>query len=297
MSRLLKRPGKPRDLLVVGDLCLDVDVFTHPHPMAGKRESRMTINGGGSAGNVAFTANGLGLKVGLATPIADDDFGMVLEALVRNRHENVRYYPLRGADNVTCAIVSLVNRQGSRRAYYQKNRGKCSLEGLLEIASKYSHVHLSGYTLELFNLDELLGFITSLREVDVSTSFDLFPRIGVFLESEPKVYQMLREFDFVFGNLREFKILALSNGIKGIQKFIRANQIRAIVKMGSKGSLYVDSSEVFKSPSICVKPINLKGAGDCYVAAYLASSLEGLSIEKSMDRANEAAGLHVSGRL
>jgi sugar/nucleoside kinase (ribokinase family) len=289
-----KRTG---DLLVLGDLCLDIDVYAINREDQLRRASRINLSEGGSAGNVAFTADRLGLTTGLATPMSNDRIGTMLESLVRNGHERVSLHLIRNPKQVTCAIVSLINTWGARRTYYQKNEASFKLEGLIEIASCYKSLHMSGYALELFDMEDLIKFLHELKTFGVEVSLDLFPRIGVIKRSKPELDQLLEEIDLLFGNLREFKVLTGSNTLKSITQNLTTRKICAIIKLGSKGAIYTSLSEKISSPPKKVKPLSLKGAGDVFIAAFLASHIRGHSIKESLNMANVEAGTHIARAL
>lgn len=286
---------KNRDLLVLGDLCLDIDVYASRNEYQSKRASRINLNEGGSAGNVAFAADQLGLTTGLAAPIAQDTIGIILESLVRKRHTGVTLQLINNPNQVTCTIVNLINKRGARRPYYQKNEAICKLDDLIEPAAKYRWLHMSGYTLELFDLEELINFLQELKTFKVQISLDLFPRIGIIKRSKPQLDLLLREIDLLFGNLREFKDLTESNTLQEITQKLATKKTRAIIKMGSRGAIYKSPKETISSPPNRVTPINLKGAGDVFIAAFLASHIVGNEIKTSLQKANTRAGLHIAG--
>jgi sugar/nucleoside kinase (ribokinase family) len=289
-----QRDAKRGELLVLGDLCLDVDVY--PSGVGGKlrRASRISLTEGGSAGNVAFTAERLGIKTGLATPINCDDLGVMLQSLVKEKHKNLALYTLKST-RLSCAIINIVNRRGARRAYYQKNEGDRPIGDLYEAASRYKTLHMSGYSLELFDIDELIDFIHGLKLRGVLVSLDLFPRIGTTMEGKPRLDDLLREIDLLFGNLKEFKTLSGSETLGGVKSYIEKRSSTAVVKLGAKGALYKSPVEVITSKPRRVTPSNLRGAGDVFAATFLSSRLRGHGVEASLDNANELAGMHVSG--
>jgi sugar/nucleoside kinase (ribokinase family) len=271
-----------------------VDIYPIGAGGSSKRASRINISPGGSAGNVAFTAARLGVKTGLAAPVSGDDLGVMLASLVGEKHANMALYPLKST-RLSCAIVNIVNSRGARRAYYQKNEGDRPLGDLYEAPSKYKTLHMSGYALELFDLDELHGLVHKLRVGGVFVSLDLFPRIGTLKEENPKLDSILAEVDLLFGNLREFKILSGASTLGGVRSYLDARGATAIVKMGARGAIYVSPTEKLTSQPRRVVPSNLRGAGDVFIATFLASRLRGYEVQKSLDKANTLAGMHVSG--
>ncbi|MGD0803281.1 MAG: carbohydrate kinase family protein [Candidatus Bathyarchaeia archaeon] len=293
-SRRDKAKHSLGDLLVLGDLCLDVDVFYEYKKGSSQRASKISLGEGGSGGNVAFMAERLGLETGLAAPISNDSMGSLLESMVKQRHGNLSFYPLKDPEQTTCIIVSMINKRGARRAYFKTNEGNCKLQSLYEIASKYSAIHLSGYTLELFDVGELSDFVHETKMRGVEITLDLFPRIGLATESKAELDHLLEDVDFLFGNLQEFRALTGSPQTSDIlQDFLNKGR-NLVIKKGSKGAIFAGPIGIISSPPLKVKPFSLKGAGDSFIAGFLASHLRGYSIQQALNAANLIAGTHVA---
>lgn len=284
------------DLLVLGDLCLDVDAFVgrregHNHPA-----SEIRFCEGGSGGNVAFMADQLGLKTGLAAPISDDSAGVLLESLVRHRHRKVRLHLLKDPMQVTCVIVNLIDGHGVRRAYFKKNEGNCKIQNLRMAASKFRAIHMSGYTLELFDIGEVCDFVHGVRTHGVEVTLDLFPRIGLMGASKAELGRIFGDLEFLFGNTQEFSDLTGSSRTKDIIQDFAKRGTDIVIKRGSKGAIFSGRNGVISSPPSKVRPVSLKGAGDVFVAGFLASHLKGYDVQQALNAANRLAGMHIAGK-
>lgn len=66
---------------------------------------------------------------------------------------------------------------------------------------------------------------------------------------------------------------------------------RAVVKMGSRGAVAAIDGEVLRRPAVPVAVVDPVGAGDAFVAAYLAARLGGDSPGRALDLATEAGAL------
>ena len=284
------------DLLVIGDLCIDVDVFTGQGDYNSRRSSRISLSEGGSAGNVAFMANRLGLEIGLAAPLSDDAMGKLIESIIRQRHETINFYPITDPNQLTCFIVNLINKRGVRKAYFQKNEANCRLDSLQNVASNYKAIHMSGYVLEQFDISEIEKFVHEVKSHSVEVSLDLFPRIKSACESEPQIYRLLDQLDLLIGNIKEYRDLTGLSRSKDIMQFFTKRGMRIVIKMGSKGSIYADPTTLITSPPLRVKPVSLKGAGDVFIAGFLASHLKGSNIQEALKTANKLAGMHIAGK-
>jgi fructoselysine 6-kinase len=62
-----------------------------------------------------------------------------------------------------------------------------------------------------------------------------------------------------------------------------------IVTLGDAGSVAFDGQRVHVQPPQTIVPVDTLGAGDSYIAAFLASRLAGASLEAAMAAASAAA--------
>ncbi len=134
-----------------------------------------------------------------------------------------------------------------------------------------------------------------LKTHGVEVTLDLFPRIGFIRESKPQIDQLLNQLDLLFGNLKEYRDLTGHSRTEEITRSFTSKGMRIVIKRGSKGAIYADPTRLISSPPLRVKPVSLKGAGDVFIAGFLASHLRGRNIQQALDAANTLAGMHVAG--
>jgi 2-dehydro-3-deoxygluconokinase len=240
-------------------------------------------------------AERLGLKVGLAAPAANDSAGSLLESVVRQRHPDLRLFLLKDSKQMTCIIVNLVDCRGARRAYFRKNEGGRKLRNLEAIASDFRAVHMSGYVMEMFGIRELGSLARHLRASGILVSLDLFPRIKLVRETGTSLDPLLGSVDLLFGNLQEFKDLTGLSRTSDILPAVTRDGMKVVIKRGSRGAILAAPGRTIPSHSLKVTPVSLKGAGDSFIAGFLAAHLGGLDERQALTVANLVASLHISG--
>jgi 2-dehydro-3-deoxygluconokinase len=248
------------------------------------------IKEGGSGGNVAYRLDELGLKVGLAAPISSDLVGSILKSLIKNKHPGLRLYPIDEEVQEPCIVVSIIGRHGARRPYFKTNRRIRHLSYLESLSQSYSAMHISGYIIEQVSPGQLYRSILRIKKNcgDIILSFDLFPRLA-FAPVGGEFDRLLRCFDFLFGTSSEFRRLTGLPRIHDLVKRFDGSGPELIIKRGSKGATVAKAGKLFFSRATRVEAQSLKGAGDAFVARYLASRLCGEGIQSSLVAANNYA--------
>lgn len=69
-----------------------------------------------------------------------------------------------------------------------------------------------------------------------------------------------------------------------------------VLTLGERGAMAIDQQEIIFRPALCIDPIDTTGAGDAFTAGFLASRIDGHSIDRSIAKAN-ACGAWVAARF
>ena len=77
--------------------------------------------------------------------------------------------------------------------------------------------------------------------------------------------------------------------------FLEKGAGHVLVKMGAKGSFFMDRSESFYTPAFDVVPVNTTGCGDNFIAGFMHSILKGWSHREAALFANGTGGLNSQG--
>lgn len=74
----------------------------------------------------------------------------------------------------------------------------------------------------------------------------------------------------------------------------RFSRAATVLTLGEKGACYLDATQQFSAPAPMVTPKDTTGAGDTFTGYFLASLIEGMSIEESLALACQAASICVT---
>lgn len=280
---------RSHEFLVIGDLCLDIDI--KPGRRSGQVEiERISIIPAGSAGNTAITLRALEPSAGVALlyPSSGDHIDHFLKNLVSKMGVEVLGVP---GDGVACIVINVISTRGSRRVYTTKGPRVSKLE-IPDIDLMGSRVlHLSGYIMELAPHTEILELIRRIRAGTI-VSIDLFPRISEIPWNMAS--EIIREANIVFGNMGE--LASIGGGLEeAINRILGLGPEAVVAKMGSRGARLYRRGESISCKQPRVKAIYTKGAGDVFNAAFLSTIYRGGDIAQALERACYVAAQHVTG--
>ncbi|MCE4613847.1 MAG: carbohydrate kinase family protein [Desulfurococcales archaeon] len=280
-----------RGALILGDLCLDIDVEQGERRGSQIEARRIRLCPAGSGGNVAITMASLGLEAVIASPVSRDPVFSLLGSMLA-RLTGPRVVELWGSGG-TCTIINVYRAGRPRRVLYHPGP-RASLRGYVEAleleASRLGHVHLTGYLLELVPHAEIQELLDRGR--GYSASIDLHPRAGLL---GAPLRSLLGRVDYVFGTLTEIASL-LGSIREAADKLISSGVKCMVVKLGSRGARAYCRDGTYSYKPQPVRPVMLKGAGDVFVATFLASLAMRKSHEASLEEAVRESARHVAGQ-
>ncbi|MGB9728328.1 MAG: carbohydrate kinase family protein [Thermoprotei archaeon] len=284
------------DLVVIGDLCLDIDVYYSENIeiLGNQREAKkVDISLGGSGSNVARIAKKLGLSVMFISSLSDNPVGNLLKNFVECEIGKENLLLTVHHDNEVYTVISIINKSGARRAIYHiGSKINKYIEKIQDTNPKIFHV--SGYALELIDYDEFMTLLNVLSKKNIKIGLDLFPRI----KNIQKEYlnSVLEKLTFLFGNVEEYITLTNSQSIKeAVSKLASMKPPIKVIKLGSKGSLAIFEDNVIKEKAFKVKVLSVKGAGDAFIAGFYAAYLKNLPLGLCLQFGNYIASLIISG--
>ena len=101
----------------------------------------------------------------------------------------------------------------------------------------------------------------------------------------------LSKLDFLILNETEAKDISKFSDKDEIIKFFRKTypNLKIILTLGSKGSIYFDKNQIINQKPYKVKAIDTTGAGDTFMGYFVGLYFDGNSIENSLKLASKAS--------
>jgi len=212
------------------------------------------------------------------------------------------------ADGVTCALVprpdqdtglsiALVDGEGERTfATIRGAEAHLAVADLAGVAVRPDDwVYVTGYSLTHdANREALLAWLPALP-ASVSVVFDPGPLVG----SLPAAVRsaVLDRTDWCSANEREALALAGTDEVTAAGAWL-VDRVRrgAIVRLGASGCLVATAAGSVRVPGVRVDAVDLNGAGDAHVGAFVAALARGANPVDAARRANAAAAYAVTRR-
>lgn len=257
---------------------------------------RMRLGIAGAESNVAIGVRRLGRSSAWVGRVGADPIGHVV--LRELRAEQV---------DVDCAIVDPSAPNGvmlkSRRTmatsevnYLRRGSAGSRLEPAdvpHDLIAGARILHLTGVTPALSSTarDAVRHAVEIARGAKVMVAFDVNYRTALWSRAEASVTlrELVRGCDVVFASENEASLL-VDVGVDDPAAVARAlaalGARHAILKRGELGYTACIDGELFSAPAISVPVADPVGAGDAFVAGYLASWLDGASAVEALETAN-----------
>ena len=233
---------------------------------------------GGSAGNTIRAMARLGTEVGFIGKVGEDTTGdFYIQALTNLGIEPVVF---RGEEK-SGKCVSLVSPDGERTLVTHLGAA-LELEATEiepSIFEGYDCLYVEGYLVQNHELIEKAA--ATAKQCGLKVAIDL-ASFNVVAENLEFLRRLVKEYvDIVFANEDEAKTFTCEgNPVNALQQISEMCEL-AVVKIGTKGALIKQGSEVVHVGIMAAaKRVDTTGAGDFYSAGFMAGLCEGLTLRQ-----------------
>jgi sugar/nucleoside kinase (ribokinase family) len=282
--------GEMRGVVCSGAVIHDTLVRPVEEPQWGTTTIVETIEPhiGGNGSNTSIALATLGVPVRTVGAVGRDAHGrFVLDAL---RRAGVDTGAIAELDAPTAATVGLVNGAGNRKFLHRPGVSAQAFSAPLDFAPELvdgmAHYHLASLFILPNFRPHAPGSLARARAAGLTTSLDTNwdPRGRWMLDLGP----CLPGLDFLFMNEDETRMAGASPPdilSRGVRTFV--------LKLGPRGCRIFTADAELTVPTFDVPVVDTTGAGDCFVAGFLAEWLRGSSFEEAARFANAVGALTV----
>jgi sugar/nucleoside kinase (ribokinase family) len=293
-----RAPIAPPRLLVIGDVMTDVIVRPEgPVARGSDRRASITIQPGGSAANQAAWLASFGVAVDFVARVGAAD---VESETARFKAMGVASHLLGDPSHDTGRLVALIDPDGERS--FLTDRGANDALEARDIPdaliASASHVSLSGYSF----------FAPSPR----AAVLDVMRRAGNKpISVDPASVEFLREVGvdnflawtrgaaILFPNEEEAAVLSGSTDPETQCARLATHYPLVVIKRGASGAEAAEGARRWRVKPPTIEAVDTTGAGDAFVASFLAARLSGADIQIALGNATAAgaaASTIVGGR-
>jgi sugar/nucleoside kinase (ribokinase family) len=285
-------------ILVVGDVMTDVIVRPEgPLARGSDRRASITVQPGGSAANQAAWLASFGVKVDFVARVGAAD----LESeTARFKAIGVAPHLVGDRTHETGRLIALIDPDGERsfltdRGANEALEARDIPDALIEGAAL---IHLSGYS---FFAPSPPGAVLDVMRRAGDKPISVDPASAEFLREvgADKFLTWTQGAAILFPNEEEATILASSDDPETQCVRLAARYPMVVIKRGAAGAEAAAGEKRWRVNAPKIEAIDTTGAGDAFVAAFLAARLSGADIQPTLERAaaaGAAASAIIGGR-
>jgi sugar/nucleoside kinase (ribokinase family) len=270
--------------LVVGDVMID-DIVRLEGPIAAGSDRRATIvrRPSGSAANQAVWLAHFGVKVDFVARVGASDRR---RETARFRRAGVDAHLAGDSARQTGRLIALVDPSGERSFLTDRGANEALEAGDIPDAliAGAALIHLSGYS--FFAPAPRAAAIHVMRRAQ-GKPVGVDPASAEFLleVGAANFLAWTRGAAMLFPNAEEAAVLAGSEDWREQGARLAALYPLVVIKRGAAGCEAWQGDELWRVAAPPAKALDSTGAGDAFVAGFLAARLQGLSIEDCLTRA------------
>jgi 2-dehydro-3-deoxygluconokinase len=258
----------------------------------------MHLGVGGAESNVAVALRRLGTEVTWVGRVGDDSFGDLVERELRA--EDVHPHIVRDHDAPTGLMVKERRTASATRVWYYRAASAGSRFTIGDIPDalwdNVTLLHITGITPALSDAaaNATMQYVEHAKALGVAVSFDVNHRHSLWSsdEARPTYRSLIEVADVVFAGADEAAIV-VGDGTPAqlAARLCAMGPPEAVVKLGPDGALAVVDGVEYHQPAISVPVIDTVGAGDGFVAGYLADRLAGRTVQQRLRTAAAVGAL------
>jgi 2-dehydro-3-deoxygluconokinase len=162
----------------------------------------------------------------------------------------------------------------------------------VELVSSAALLHVTGITAAISATarETLLTAVAAAKDAGVPVSFDVNHRSSLWsAEAATAFYrELLPVVDLVFAGVDEGRLIAPAADAEQLAVALAAHGATAVVKLGDRGAVACAAGRLVSVPALPIDAVDTVGAGDAFVAGFLAEHVAGLGLEASLSTATAA---------
>ncbi|MET4635892.1 sugar/nucleoside kinase (ribokinase family) [Kaistia defluvii] len=281
-------PLRPR-MLVIGDVMTDVIVRPDgPLVVGSDRRAKIGLYPGGSGCNQAAWLAHFGIPVAFAGRVGRRDLAEQEQAL-----RDAGVVPVLSADDerTTGMLIVLLSEGGERSFLTDRgaNDGLSAEDLPFSMLNEIDLVHVSGYSLFTPGPREaVMAMMAVARARGITVTVDP-ASVGFLEEVGPSNFLgWTSDASIIFPNAEEAACLTGTRNAAEQIRFLTARYDLAVIKRGAEGAEAANLSVRLKAAAPKVEVADTTGAGDAFLAGFLAAHLAGKGVDVCLERGVKA---------
>ncbi len=285
------------DVICLGVLTLDVyasSVSQLPGEGGFLMLENAEIHPAGTAHNTAIDLAKLGFSVAIVGRLGQDFAGRIVEESLLDHGVNTALLKKDDVAHTPVCFFIKGDAGGMRYLYYGGTNGEACYEDIpLDRLAGARVLHLGGtYLLPKLDGEPTAKLLAEAKKAGLTTTLDPTPALP------PNALEVLEgsfpSLDYFLPNLEQAHVISRRDNLREMAGFFLDRGVRAVgIKMSAKGCYVRSRDEEHTVPAFPVKEADPTGAGDAFVAGFIAGILKGWELRKTAEFANAMGALVV----
>ncbi|MEW5818120.1 MAG: ribokinase [Spirochaetota bacterium] len=277
----------------MGSINMDVIIKVDRLPKPGESVicDRIEKVPGGKGANQAVAASRLGCPVAFIGKLGNDEHGRQLLKNLKKNKVDVSYIDTVGEQTGTAYII--LEPDGQNRILVNAGANLAFGRKDMELMENV----IDGYEMILLQLEIPLDTVGSIITLAVSKGKKVIVDAGPARSCDPGMFKgvyILSPNETEAEKLTGLEINNFDKALKAADIFLQKGVKKVVLKMGSKGALYVDAGDYKHIPAYKTEVVDTTAAGDAFTAAMAVKLLEGSDMISAVEYGNKAGSMAVS---
>jgi ribokinase len=294
---MVRRPAAPGEILVLGDVNVDIIARVKSFPEPGEEclAPCLEMHCGGVGANYALALRQWSISPRLVACLGQDDFAAFLLRTLAHYRVDVSKVQ-RTSAAATGLLYINVTPNGQRTFFGSRgaNRFLKNMPSAGRMLNRATALSMMGYSfLDPGPEAAAKQLLKAVHAHGGWVSLDIGMAPSEQIPS--KILQIVKQVDLLFVSRDEATVLTgTRDPQKSFRQLEKAGARNVIMKLGKRGCLIRQEGDLCQVPSFAVRTVDTTGAGDAFAASFLQANLRGWPCAEAALAANAAGAAAVA---
>ncbi len=245
---------------------------------------------GGSVANSLYTISQFGFNVSFTGRVSNDEVGNSFIKSLNDIGMEVIINQVNHGITGECLVLITPDYERTMYTHLGVSSELCVNDVKKDAIVSSQYLLVEGYLVTSGHTKD-----AALHSLDIATDNNIKKIITL---SDPNIVNFFKKdmlelvnkkFDIIFCNRQEALNISSENDINSAMNFLKQYSKEVVITSGSEGAYASDENEYVHIPSKIANPVDLTGAGDMFLAAYMSAKIKNKTLTERINFSNECA--------
>tara|TARA_Y100000768_G_C23984181_1_gene687728 strand:- start:1999 stop:2991 length:993 start_codon:yes stop_codon:yes gene_type:complete len=245
---------------------------------------------GGSVANSLYTISKFGLDVSFTGRVSNDEAGNTFISTFESNGVDLFIKQVDHGITGECIVLITPDHERTMYTHLGVSSELCIDDISRDAIIKSEYLLIEGYLVTSKNTKD-----AAIYSLDVATENDTKKIITL---SDPNIVKFFKndmmslinkKFDIIFCNKQEALNISSTVNINSAMSFLKKYSKEVIITSGNEGAYVSKEDEIIHVQSKKSEPVDLTGAGDMFLAAYMSAIFKNKTVIERINFANECS--------